>query len=187
MAEATSHSPRITSPILSNYTTVPSPASFIDTNFPFSFSSSDSESPRICTNSPATTQEPSPCLPVHEDEIKTHNESQLTHCGEPSTCIKVKPKNVVLFGECGVGKSSLINLMADCNVAATSSGLQACTLQKREYYFTLSSQRLLRVFDIVGIDASNSPAEIIRSLPNTEDIDLLLLCIRAGRFTTSMQ
>ena len=77
--------------------------------------------------------------------------------------------------------------MADCDVAATSSGLQVCTLQKREYYFTLSSQLLLRVFDIVGIDASDSPTEIIRSLPNTEDIDLLLLCIKAGRFTDSMQ
>ena len=101
--------------------------------------------------------------------------------------LNVKPKNVVLLGESGVGKSSVINLMAHCHVAETSSGIKACTQKAQPYFFTLSSQIPLCIIDTPGIDATDNVIDVIKSLPNTQDIDLLLFCVKGGRFTDSTE
>jgi tRNA U34 5-carboxymethylaminomethyl modifying GTPase MnmE/TrmE len=105
---------------------------------------------------------------------------------------------VILFGETGVGKSSVINLMAGSDVAETSSNLEGCTLQATEYSFTLSSPKvLLRVFDTVGLEDSEmdintfigaieKAQKLITSLRNSGGIDLLF-CVKAGRFTAAMR
>jgi predicted GTPase len=41
--------------------------------------------------------------------------------------------NFIIFGEIGVGKSSLINLIAGANLATVSSGVTCCTLQSTEF------------------------------------------------------
>jgi len=45
-------------------------------------------------------------------------------------------KNIVLFGQTGAGKSSVINLMAGENRAKTSLGTERCTLGWKEYPIT---------------------------------------------------
>ena len=107
-------------------------------------------------------------------------------------------RNVILFGETGVGKSSIINLMAGAEVAKTSSNLEGCTLQAEKYSFTLPGEMLLRIYDTVGLNESEMGVntffgaiekahELITSLHAAGGIDLLLFCIRGGRITATME
>jgi len=107
-------------------------------------------------------------------------------------------RNVILFGETGVGKSSVINLMADAEIAATSSNLDGCTLEATEYSFTLPGGTPLCLFDTVGLNepdmgvntffgAIEKAHGLITSLHDAGGVDLLLFCIRGGRITSTMQ
>ena len=66
-----------------------------------------------------------------------------------------------------------------------------CTQHTKGYYVTLSSRAPVCIIDTVGIDASDDATEtvleLLRSLRNTGGINLLLLCVRAGRLTDSME
>ncbi|KAF8551303.1 hypothetical protein OG21DRAFT_1499211 [Imleria badia] len=110
-------------------------------------------------------------------------------------------KTVILFGETGVGKSSVINLMAGDEVALTSSNLEGCTLEAREYSFTLPGppgEMPFCIYDTVGLNESEigvntyfgaieKAQELVKSLHDAGGIDLLLFCIRGGRITATMQ
>ena len=126
----------------------------------------------------------------------------MQHYSSPSflsASLDIKAKNVIIFGETGVGKSSVINLMAGSDVAETSSNLEGCTLQATEYSFTLSNPKmLLRVFDTVGLEESEIDVEpfigalekvqkLITSLRNAGGVDLILFCVKGGRFTAAME
>ncbi|KAG1844468.1 hypothetical protein F4604DRAFT_1821421 [Suillus subluteus] len=63
-----------------------------------------------------------------------------------------RSKNIVLFGQPGAGKSSLINLMAGEAVARTSSDMRSCTLQWQQYPITFNGKSY-NVFDTVGLEA----------------------------------
>jgi len=59
--------------------------------------------------------------------------------------------NFIIFGEMGVGKSSLINLIAGENLAIASSGATSCTLQSTEYKVKLrDSQCEVNLYDTVS-------------------------------------
>ncbi|KAG2352012.1 P-loop containing nucleoside triphosphate hydrolase protein [Suillus spraguei] len=105
--------------------------------------------------------------------------------------------NVVLFGQAGAGKSSLVNLMAGKNVASTSSDMRSCTLHWQEYPIQFGGKSY-RVFDTVGLeepqlgiahylDIVENAYKLIQYLENRGGIDLLLFCMRAGRLTTTLQ
>ncbi|KAF8439031.1 hypothetical protein L210DRAFT_3481214 [Boletus edulis BED1] len=107
-------------------------------------------------------------------------------------------RNVILFGETGAGKSSVINLMADEEIAKTSSNLDGCTLEATEYSFTLPEGTPLCIFDTVGLNepdmgvntffgAIEKAYRLITSLHAAGGVDLLLFCIRGGRITSTMQ
>ncbi|KAI9567589.1 hypothetical protein HD554DRAFT_2205516 [Boletus coccyginus] len=106
--------------------------------------------------------------------------------------------NVILFGETGAGKSSVINLMAGEEVALTSSNLKGCTLETTEYSFSLPGELSLRIYDTVGLNeaemapntffgAIEKAHKLITSLHDHGGVDLLLFCIRGGRITVTMQ
>lgn len=106
-------------------------------------------------------------------------------------------KNVVLFGQAGAGKSSLINLMVGENVAKTSSDMRSCTLQWQEHPIKFDGESY-SVFDTVGLeepqlgighylDIVENSYKLIQYLEKRGGIDLLLFCMRAGRLTTTLQ
>ncbi|KAH7915222.1 P-loop containing nucleoside triphosphate hydrolase protein [Hygrophoropsis aurantiaca] len=106
-------------------------------------------------------------------------------------------RNIVVFGETGVGKSSLINLIAQDDIAKTSSGAGGCTLDARDY-LTFVDPYIFRVFDTVGLnepqigskgylDAIEKAYRLVTSLTNAGGIHLLLFVIRGGRITETMQ
>lgn len=109
------------------------------------------------------------------------------------------PQNFIVFGEMGVGKSSLINLIAGEQVAKSSSGIQPCNLESTEYSIRLSDPQLnVNLFDTVGLDSPTMDSasylnalvkahELILSLKNQGGVHGLLFCIKGGRVSRTMQ
>ncbi|KAF8134422.1 P-loop containing nucleoside triphosphate hydrolase protein, partial [Boletus edulis] len=105
-------------------------------------------------------------------------------------------KNVVIFGETGVGKSSLINLLAGENVSETSSSAVGCTLNYKRYPLKLGDQRFV-IWDTAGLDEGSQgtvPAEkaeeylrqLLRDLARASGIDLLIYCVRGTRVRSAL-
>ena len=161
------------------------------------------------TYTPFQYRDPSPGFPSGENEAQECNKSQFTYVAKPnSQCVstdqheifliavfpasfEMQSKKCVLIGESGVGKSLLINLMADQDVAKIFSGITACTQETTRYYFTIPGQVPICIVDTIGTNVSDSAMEtvleLVRSLHDTGDIDLLVLCVTAGKLTDSVE
>ncbi|KAI6044693.1 P-loop containing nucleoside triphosphate hydrolase protein [Pisolithus marmoratus] len=105
--------------------------------------------------------------------------------------------NIVLFGETGVGKSSVINLIAGESLAKVSADVDGCTMASTKYTIHVDSQSYA-VYDTVGLEepqmgvngyfsAIEKAYNLIRSLGETGGIHLLLFCMRGGRITATAQ
>ena len=88
--------------------------------------------------------------------------------------------------------------MAGHYIVEVLSWLEGCTQQATEHSFTLLGCLLLCVYDTVGLEELEMDAnvfistiekaqKVIMSLKKTSNIDLLLFCVKAGRFTALMQ
>ncbi|KAG8214118.1 hypothetical protein J3R82DRAFT_10880 [Butyriboletus roseoflavus] len=106
------------------------------------------------------------------------------------------PKNIVVFGESGVGKSSLINLIAGRSIAATSSGAKGCTFHHKKYELQLDDTPYA-IWDTAGLDEGTYgtvPAEIaeenlkqfLRDLTRANGVHLLVYCVRASRLRKTL-
>ncbi|KAN0090684.1 P-loop containing nucleoside triphosphate hydrolase protein [Tylopilus felleus] len=106
-----------------------------------------------------------------------------------------KDLHVLLFGETGVGKSSLINLLAGWQIASVSPDSAPCTLDASEYQFQLGSTTI-RLWDTVGLEepekgpngyvgAIEKAVQLIKRLNATGGISLFLFCIRGNRVTAT--
>jgi hypothetical protein len=128
-----------------------------------------------------------------------------------------QPPNFIVFGEMGVGKSSLINLIAGEEVTKTSSGAKSCTLNYTEHTIRLIDHLNIRLYDTVSkctdchdppdilsqimqaglneptIDNANylgalvKAHELIQSLQEKGGIHGILFCVRGGRITSTTQ
>jgi len=95
--------------------------------------------------------------------------------------------NVVVFGEIGVGKGSVINMIAGNPVATTSADGLPCTFKSIPYDATLNNKRI-RLWDTAGMPEGEITDAVARKaiinlyllLRGLEDgISLLVLCMRA--------
>ncbi|KIJ67529.1 hypothetical protein HYDPIDRAFT_108361 [Hydnomerulius pinastri MD-312] len=105
--------------------------------------------------------------------------------------------NVVLFGETGVGKSSVINLIAGEKIATISGGLEAGTLDYRGYTLRVGRNQI-RIYDTVGLNepdigitgyakAVENASRLVHSLHQEGGVNLLLFCIQASRVSDALK
>ncbi|KAJ8581198.1 hypothetical protein M405DRAFT_705153, partial [Rhizopogon salebrosus TDB-379] len=100
-----------------------------------------------------------------------------------------RTRNIVIFGESGSGKSSVINALAQKQVAATSDSATGCTFRYQKHAVDLSGERFI-LFDTVGLNegtAGTVPAaeaeaklnSLLRDLmnPESDGIGLLVHCV----------
>ncbi|KAF9244999.1 P-loop containing nucleoside triphosphate hydrolase protein [Melanogaster broomeanus] len=105
--------------------------------------------------------------------------------------------NVILFGETGVGKSSVINLIAGEQTAKVSPDVEGCTMDSTDYVIPIEG-RDVKIWDTVGLEepemgvngyltAIEKAHALICKLSEAGGVDLLLFCIRGSRITATTQ
>jgi hypothetical protein len=105
--------------------------------------------------------------------------------------LSTSAKNIVIFGESGVGKSSIINLLAGKQVARTSPDTKHCTLRYEAYDVPIKDVQC-RIYDTAGVDGNRmdpggflnaiiNADKLMKELKNRGGVHLLLYCIKAGR------
>ncbi|KAH0827563.1 P-loop containing nucleoside triphosphate hydrolase protein [Lanmaoa asiatica] len=106
-----------------------------------------------------------------------------------------RPFRAILFGEAGVGKSSVVNLIVGHPVAPVSSDIGSCTLDSRSYKINTGLHQFL-VWDTVGFngtqighdvcrEAIQNAVNLIHDLHEQGGVDLLLFCKKGGRLSSS--
>ncbi|OJA18652.1 hypothetical protein AZE42_11681 [Rhizopogon vesiculosus] len=105
-------------------------------------------------------------------------------CAIPSS-----PVNVIVFGESGVGKSSIINMLMGEPVAAVSNQAVGCTYASNKFRATIAGKEVM-LYDTAGLNEAEagtvSPEQAIRNLrslvKDLKTVNLLVYCIRGTRF-----
>ncbi|KAJ8594164.1 hypothetical protein M405DRAFT_531537 [Rhizopogon salebrosus TDB-379] len=100
------------------------------------------------------------------------------------------PVNVIVFGESGVGKSSLINMLMGEPVAAISNQAVGCTYASEKFRATIDDGREVMLYDTAGLNEAEagtvSPEQAIRNLHllvnDLKTVNLLVYCIRGTRY-----
>ena len=97
--------------------------------------------------------------------------------------------NIILFGETGSGKSSIVNMIAERTLANMSSGATGCTFQNAQYQIDIKGTPF-NVYDTAGLnegEAGKVPKQeavvqlykLICSL--SDGLSLLVFCMRGPR------
>ncbi|KAF8137281.1 P-loop containing nucleoside triphosphate hydrolase protein [Boletus edulis] len=105
--------------------------------------------------------------------------------------------NIIIFGEAGVGKSSVINLIAGQRRAHISNDALGCTFQYQRHIITLDGM-LFAFWDTTGLDEGSEgtvPAKVaegnlrtlMHSLAHSGGIHLVIYCIRGTRLTKALK
>ena len=105
--------------------------------------------------------------------------------------------NIIIFGEAGVGKSSVINLIAGQKRAHISNDALGCTFQYQRHIVTLDEMPFA-FWDTSGLDEGSEgtvPAKLaegnlralIRGLAYSGGIHLVIYCIRGTRLTKALK
>ncbi|KDR80470.1 hypothetical protein GALMADRAFT_1201748 [Galerina marginata CBS 339.88] len=94
--------------------------------------------------------------------------------------------NIVLFGESGCGKSSIVNMIAGRELAAVSSSVNGCTFTSARYEVDIQGT-LFNVYDTAGLDEGDNgtvpkqaaTVQLFRLLKTLDTgINLLVFCVR---------
>ncbi|KAF9444439.1 hypothetical protein P691DRAFT_343001 [Macrolepiota fuliginosa MF-IS2] len=126
----------------------------------------------------------------HNPLVQPSTDQPLSQ-GDSSSCQAADgTQNIILFGETGVGKSSLINMLSDSDVAIVSNGATGCTFENVRYNIKINGvERVL--WDTAGLsegEAGSVPEDqALRNLRDLvwklrEGVSLLVYCIGGTRY-----
>jgi hypothetical protein len=97
--------------------------------------------------------------------------------------------NIILFGETGVGKSSIVNMLIGREAAETKNDALGCTLENRAYEFSIDNVDF-RIHDTAGLNegeharvtSTKAIVQLFKLLRELEGgVSLLVYCMRAPR------
>ena|ERR1700722_730685 len=97
--------------------------------------------------------------------------------------------NIILFGETGCGKSSIVNMIAEQELAPMSNGAAGCTFRSVPYQVDIMGMSYT-IYDTAGLDegeSGNVPKEeaiiqLYKLLCSLKDgVSLLIFCMRGPR------
>ncbi|KDQ58358.1 hypothetical protein JAAARDRAFT_176274 [Jaapia argillacea MUCL 33604] len=101
--------------------------------------------------------------------------------------------NIILFGETGTGKSSIVNMLAEADVAGMSSGATGCTFHSQRYTIDIGGSNY-NIYDTAGLDEGDQGkvpkdealVQLYKLLCSLESgVSLLIFCMRAPRLKGS--
>ncbi|KIJ60903.1 hypothetical protein HYDPIDRAFT_51087, partial [Hydnomerulius pinastri MD-312] len=109
-------------------------------------------------------------------------------------------RNIVLFGESGVGKSSIINMITGTPFAKTSNNVVRRTCQPACYVAKLHSGNeinKINLWETTSLEegpeetpatdtTGPEPKAFLQQLAGFHDLDLLLFCMRAGKVRNTL-
>ncbi|KAG6824926.1 hypothetical protein H0H92_005381, partial [Tricholoma furcatifolium] len=119
----------------------------------------------------------------------------------PSSPPRFPPPNIIIFGETGSGKSSIVNMLAERDVALVNGGAKGVTFSSQSYLVHIGGTPY-RVYDTAGLDEPRNGGSVpkvdaIKHLYrllqflnddlNGHGISLLVFCIRAPRIRETTQ
>ncbi|KAH7908246.1 hypothetical protein BJ138DRAFT_1158135 [Hygrophoropsis aurantiaca] len=102
---------------------------------------------------------------------------------------KATSPNVIIFGETGSGKSSVINMLSESMVAPISSGATGCTFRHVRYPVLINGETY-NLYDTSGLDEGeqgkvakqDAIAQLYQLIVDLEDgVSLLVFCMRGPR------
>ncbi|KAI6044897.1 P-loop containing nucleoside triphosphate hydrolase protein [Pisolithus marmoratus] len=108
-----------------------------------------------------------------------------------------KEINIILFGQTGAGKSSVVNLIAGKPIADVGADVERCTMSSTEYQFAVGAHDF-RIWDTVGLEepvvgintyfnAILEALDLIRQVTTFGGVNLLLFCMPGRRITRTTQ
>ncbi|KIK42915.1 hypothetical protein CY34DRAFT_38468, partial [Suillus luteus UH-Slu-Lm8-n1] len=109
--------------------------------------------------------------------------------------------NIVIFGETGAGKSSLVNLITGKPSAQTSSDTLGCTTKTTVYEHDIVVQNKtlkVKLFDTAGLDEGSEGAvpnkeaqkvlkKLLQTLMEQDGIHLLVYCVQGTRERSALR
>ncbi|KAG1820662.1 hypothetical protein EV424DRAFT_1539485 [Suillus variegatus] len=114
-------------------------------------------------------------------------------CTQPSSS-SIPSQCVVICGEAGCGKSSLVNLIVGTNIAVTSCDAGGCTAETNMYdnLMIRNETSKVKLVDTAGLDegprgtvpdteARRILKKLLRTLTEQGDIHLIMYCVRGER------
>ncbi|KAH7928907.1 P-loop containing nucleoside triphosphate hydrolase protein [Leucogyrophana mollusca] len=141
------------------------------------------------TQTASTDNQPQPKVPMGAGATEMKN--------IPRGASSNDSRNVVVFGESGVGKSSLVNIIVGSGVAKTSSGAAGCTFDYSRHEAIIDG-RPFGIWDTAGLDegdygtvpaakAEENLKGLLRDLVKANGVDLIVYCVRATRVRKALQ
>ena len=93
--------------------------------------------------------------------------------------------NIILFGEAGAGKSSLVNMIVGEDVSKVSGAAEGCTFKNDPYHATINGKRFV-IYDTAGLNEGDQGRvphlkaihELYTLIRGLDGVSLLIYCMR---------